>query len=372
LTSAETSGPIREAFIETAPADSSARVGGLPLLLRTILSLQRAGIDHCTLVGPAEPPADPRIRCRVSRLPALLPSSDEALRIVVGPGSVIDTALVLDLQRRARPGELLDLEEAGARVRVAPGPLVAAAAAPAGPPAAGTLASATAPRAIVERALLGGLENPHDGWFDRILHRRLSRPLTRFLLRTPLSPNAVTLMGITIGVAGGLLLGAAGRTGVALGVACLIVSGVLDCSDGELARLRFAESRLGHWLDMAGDTVVHLAVLAGITLYLGRTGDAPGWPVLALLGVGVLGAFAAISSSEVTEDGRHRIATWENRVLDGILAPLSTRDWHVFVVAFALAGRLDLLVPAAAVGAQVFWITTAVLLLRVLRRPPRP
>jgi hypothetical protein len=93
----------------------------------------------------------------------------------------------------------------------------------------------------------------------------------------------------------------------------------------------------------------------------------PGWPVLGALGLGVAGAFAAITWSEVTESRRRRVARWENRVLDGVLGPLTTRDWYVFPVAFALAGRLGWLVPAAAVGAHVFWIVTLILLVRVLR-----
>src|SRR5262249_47185947 len=74
-----------------------------------------------------------------------------------------------------------------------------------------------------------------------------------------------------------------------------------------------------------------------------------------------------ITWSEVTESRRRRVARWENQVLDGVLGPLTTRDWYVFPVAFALAGRLGWLVPAATVGAHVFWVVTLVLLLRVLR-----
>ena len=212
------------------------------------------------------------------------------------------------------------------------------------------------------------LENPRDGWLDRLLCRRLSRPLTHLLLPTGLSPNTVTLAGIVVGGTGGLLLAAPTTAATVLAVLCLLTSGVLDCCDGELARLRSAESRLGHWLDISGDTVVHVAVLGGLALRLASAGDVPGRPVLALLGLGVLGAFAVITWSEETGARRHRVAGWENRVLDGILSPLSTRDWYVFPVAFALAGRLDLLVPAAAVGAHVFWVATLVVLLRALGR----
>ena len=88
--------------------------------------------------------------------------------------------------------------------------------------------------------------------------------------------------------------------------------------------------------------------------------------------MGVAGSFVAITWSEQTEARRRLVKnSWENRVLDGVLSPLTTRDWYVFPIAFTLAGRLDALLPAAAWGAQVFWVTVLVLVWRVLRRAPR-
>jgi phosphatidylglycerophosphate synthase len=212
-------------------------------------------------------------------------------------------------------------------------------------------------------------DNPRDGHLDRLLSRPLARPLTRLLLPTRVSPNAVTITSAVAGIAGGWLLGSTGDAGVVLGVLCLLASGVLDCTDGELARRRGTASRLGHVLDIGGDTVVSAAVLAGIVRRIARTGAAPGWPLLVALAVGVAGAFAVITCSEATEVRRHQTIRWENVVLDGILRPLTTRDWYAFPIAFGLAGRLDLLLPAAAVGANVFWLLTLVLLVRVLRSP---
>jgi len=198
--------------------------------------------------------------------------------------------------------------------------------------------------------------NPRDGHLDRLISRRLSPVVTRLLLPTPVTPNVVTVFGTAVGVAGGLLIGSPGTAGIVAGVLCLLASGVLDCSDGELARLRGESSRLGHVLDVAGDTLVAVALLAGIVLRLTASGQFPGWPALLALSLGVAGGFTVIT-----------VACWENRVLDGILGPLTTRDWYVFPVAFALAGRLAWLVPAAAAGAHVFWLVALVLLLRVLR-----
>jgi phosphatidylglycerophosphate synthase len=360
--------PIRDAIIVEEAGDALGSVAGVPLLVRTILTLQRTGIERLTLTGGLPVPADPRIRCTLERAPALVPTQDGALRLIVGSTSVIDAALVADLQARARPGQVIEVAAGPAWVRVAPGPRVARNGTAARPPLVGTLALAGSPG--LEQALLRGLENHRDGYLDRLLHRRLSRPLTRLLLRTPLSPNAVTVIGIVVGVVGGWLISAPGWGAVVAGLGLLVVSGVLDCSDGELARLKFSESRFGHGLDVTGDTLVHVALLAGIARRLARAGNAPGWPALAALLVGVVGAFAAITWSDQTETRRHRARAWENRLLDNILSPLTTRDWYLLVVPFALAGRLDWLVPAAAVGAQVFWATVLVLVWRVLKRAP--
>jgi phosphatidylglycerophosphate synthase len=357
---------IGEAIVLTN-GDAGRPVAGVPLLLRTILALQRAGIERLTLVG-APAPTDSRIRLSVATAAALTPTADERLHLIVGAGTVIDEALVRELGRHARPGEVLEVERDGARVRVAPGSLVAAPAARTLDARRGMLGPAGAPAREQAEKLLRGLENPRDGYFDRLLYRRLSRPLTARLLPTAVTPNAVTIVGIAAGVAGGLLLGLPGAAATLAAILLLLGSSILDCSDGELARLRFAESKLGHWLDVTGDTVVHIALLSGIALRLASSGETPGMTAMVALATGVAAAFAAITLSEQAEARRRRVASWENRVLDGVLSPLSTRDWYVFPVALAAAQRLGWLVPAAAVGAHVFWVTASLLLLRALRK----
>ena len=56
---------IGEAIVLTN-GDAGRPVAGVPLLLRTILALQRAGVERLTLVGAAEAPSDPRIRLRLA------------------------------------------------------------------------------------------------------------------------------------------------------------------------------------------------------------------------------------------------------------------------------------------------------------------
>jgi phosphatidylglycerophosphate synthase len=350
---------VRDAVIETSADDATRTVAGVPLVLRTVLVLQRAGIERVRVAGPAAVVADPRIRIPVERGGG----ETAAPHLVVGPGTVVDQRLV----EAATQAGVARWERDGAWIEVRDGSRRA----PAEPPPTSTLLPATAPRAVIERTLLLALENARDGYLDRVIHRRLSRPTTRLLLRTPLTPNHVTVIGVLIGIVGGLLVGSPSVAGVLAGIGALLFSGVLDCSDGEIARIKFTESRLGHLLDVTGDTLVHVALLGGIARQLACIGTWPGAATLGLLGLGVAGAFAAITWSEQTEERRHRVRdAWENRVLDGILSPMTTRDWYVFPIAFAVAGRLDLLVSAAAWGAQVFWVTVAALVWRVSRKVP--
>ena len=73
-------------------------------------------------------------------------------------------------------------------------------------------------------------------------------------------------MATVIGLlaAGGFALGtyAAG-----VGAALLFqLAAIIDCSDGEVARLTFTESPFGAWLDLALDNVVHMAIFSGIAV----------------------------------------------------------------------------------------------------------
>jgi archaetidylinositol phosphate synthase len=349
---------VREAVVLAAPEHVDARVGGVPLLLRTILVLQRAGFERVHVEGAA-PPSDPRIRVPVER-----GGAPRGTHLVIGAGAVVDQTLVRAAASATGPVAWVN---DGARVDCQPAPPIVPV-----PPPAGVLMAVSAPRAAVEQALLRGLENPGDGYLDGLVNRHFSRSTTRLLLPTPLTPNHVTIVGVAIGIVGGVLLGSASTAGVLAGVAALFVSGILDCTDGEIARIKFTESKIGHLLDVTGDTLVHGAVLVGIATRLARLGAWPGMPTLVLLGIGVVGSFAAITWSEWTEARRLRVAgAWENRLIAGVLSPLTTRDWYVFPIAFAVAGRLDLLVTAAAWGAQVFWVIVAVVVWRVLRRANR-
>jgi phosphatidylglycerophosphate synthase len=132
-------------------------------------------------------------------------------------------------------------------------------------PTVAELRAATQPPSIFER-------NSGEHWAGRLYIRRVSPYLTRLLLRTPLTPNAVTALMAASGVAAAALLtlpGIAPAAGAALLIQLQIL---LDCSDGELARWRGQSSPAGIYLDR----IAHYLTEAALPIALGIRADG-GW-----------------------------------------------------------------------------------------------
>jgi phosphatidylglycerophosphate synthase len=232
-------------------------------------------------------------------------------------------------------------------------------------PAAGVALRVTRPDQAVfaERRLVAAAGNVRDGRLDRLLNRRLSRPLTLLLARTRLEPNHVSVLGILLGLAGAALVACRGYAAPLAGLLLIQAASVLDCCDGELARLRLCESTLGHWLDIAGDTVTHAALFAAIGIVAWREGLASA-PTLALLLVaGVILTFACVTYAEETTELRARVGGPVNGLIDGLVSALTTRDYLAVVLAFAVADGLAWFLAGAAIGVNVFWPTLLVLLI---------
>jgi phosphatidylglycerophosphate synthase len=222
--------------------------------------------------------------------------------------------------------------------------------------------------ARVEHELLLSLENPRDGQVDTYFNRKLSRPITRWLLRTPLSPNQITVLSCVVGLLGALCFFPGGYWGPLSGALLLQFSVVLDCCDGEVARVKFLESPLGDWLDIVCDTVVSVAIFLGLGVAVWRDGTTDHALALAgILAVGGVLAFPFVTLAEKTEEAGNRRGGWEDGLIKKLLASLTTRDFSVLIVASALVDRLGWFLWGAAIGAHVFWLFLAWLLFRAGR-----
>jgi phosphatidylglycerophosphate synthase len=103
-----------------------------------------------------------------------------------------------------------------------------------------------------------------EEFFDLIFYRPLGFLFVKLVQRTSITPNQITILSAVAGVAAGFFI-AAGTTSALLSAGLLlIVYDVLDCSDGQLARLKQNGSRMGRILDGAADYLVSVAAYLGI------------------------------------------------------------------------------------------------------------
>lgn len=117
------------------------------------------------------------------------------------------------------------------------------------------------------------VEEPIDYW----LHRPLAYVVARASLPLPISPNFVTLVSIALGLAAAacLLREFAGHLQVA--GALIFASAVLDCADGQLARMRGTSSPFGRMLDGCADLIVTSAIAPATVYVIWRKHGTPQW-----------------------------------------------------------------------------------------------
>ncbi|MFE6037534.1 DUF5941 domain-containing protein [Streptomyces sp. NPDC056452] len=113
----------------------------------------------------------------------------------------------------------------------------------------------------------------HDGFFTTFFISPYSRYIARWCARRGFTPNQVTTASLITALiaAGSAATGTRGGY-VAAGV-LLLLSFVLDCTDGQLARYSLQYSTMGAWLDATFDRAKEYAYYAGLALGAARGGD---------------------------------------------------------------------------------------------------
>ena len=225
-------------------------------------------------------------------------------------------------------------------------------------------------RIAAERKLDQWLVKPTDGNFARF-NRRISVPISRQLIKLPITPNMVSVFTLGVGLAAGLSFARGGYWNMLAGAVLSLFASILDGCDGEVARLKLMESDFGCWLETVCDWLYYLFVFAGMAIGLSKTlgpSEAILWGSLLL--------FGAVMSFLVTGLGRHRFASrrpeqylaiWhanaEKRRSNPILYMGRNMEFMVrrcfmpyALLAFAALNILNVVFFLAAIGANVVWL----------------
>ena len=385
---------VRSVLVITpAPRDSGVgpetTIAGLPLLRRNSLTARRAGFDR-VLVHPLAC-RDPRLLDGTdARMLGAIPSArfGAATRVVLLPVNVLPQVWWLRALREAplapdtvAPDDSLaavietsragDLLEAASRTTTAAEILLVLARLSRVSPVAGPegrFALATAARTTAaEEWLLRGLVRETESFMSRHVERPISLTLTRRLVATRITPNAMTLMSLAVGLLGAPFFLSSDWAYQLTGAVLLLTHSILDGCDGELARLKFLESRSGALLDFWGDNLVHVAVFGCMAGGWALATDTA-WPLL-LGAVAVAGTVAAATSMM----SRQAIRTREfgDDFAGRLTKALANRDFIYLVVLLGLLGRAHWFLALVAVGSPIF-VTLAWLGNRVGPRRMKP
>ncbi len=202
------------------------------------------------------------------------------------------------------------------------------------------------------RQLWASLTSSADGLVDKYFNRPVGRVLfSRLLIHTPISPNQVSVAATLIGLLSAACF-AEGSAKVAIwGAGLLQLSAIVDCVDGDLARVLFKESPLGKWLDIVGDQVVHIGVFVCIGIGLYRAGSiAPVLPLAASAAIGVVISFLIVMRGLLQPESQR------NSRLQKLIDATTNRDFSVLLLILAFVGRLEWFLWLTALGVHVFWV----------------
>ena len=106
-------------------------------------------------------------------------------------------------------------------------------------------------------------------------------PVTRWLVRRGVHPNAITIMGFVITLVGALLYS---RDHVRTAGGFVLLGGLLDIFDGRVARVSGLASKFGSFFDSTLDRISEIAMYIGLmTLYNGHIPEATDvWMIYAI------------------------------------------------------------------------------------------
>jgi hypothetical protein len=122
---------------------------------------------------------------------------------------------------------------------------------------------------------------------DRVLHRPLGYVVARVAFPTPLSPDLITLLSILVGWAGAASIVWVYPFHMQVAGFLIFGSAVLDCADGQLARMRKSSSNFGRMLDGVADLLVVCAVAPCTLFMIWQRWREPMWLGITVVALGI-------------------------------------------------------------------------------------
>ena len=107
-------------------------------------------------------------------------------------------------------------------------------------------------------------------WLKARFYMETSALLVYYLQDKKIHPNVLTILYSVLGIIGGVLLASHQKLFVSIALFIFFFKGILDWSDGHLARIQNKTSLLGKHLDKWGGIIGTASFYLGLSFYLTR------------------------------------------------------------------------------------------------------
>jgi len=185
---------------------------------------------------------------------------------------------------------------------------------------------------------------------DRYIIRRISGFISGFLVKTPVTPNQVTIISLVIGIVSAVFFSHGTYTCTIIAGGFYFVSTVFDQCDGEVARFKQMESDFGRVFDIITDSIVNAAIVIGITIAI-YNASGSGLTII----VGLLAMMGIVISLLLTTyfSSKNKKDTGTKEMLD----KLNNKDFfYIIMLASVIFNQMIWFLLIMAIGTNIYWV----------------
>ena len=185
-----------------------------------------------------------------------------------------------------------------------------------------------------------------DVWFNSLFSVKISS----FLVKTPITPNQISLFGLFIGMASGILFAQGNYLSSFIGALLLVFTAIWDCCDGDVARLKFLESDFGEKLDTTCDNIINIFIFTGMMIGVAHSkGITQAIVPFFLLTLGGCLIFYLIY---FPKGGKGSF--FKNTLIYDVIQILASRNFIYIIFVFAIIDKLSWFLWLAGIGSNIF------------------
>ncbi len=185
---------------------------------------------------------------------------------------------------------------------------------------------------------------------DRYIIRKISGFITGFLIRTPISPNHVTVISLILGIIAAVFFSFGGHTHTITAGLIFFLCIVFDQCDGEVARIKHMESEFGRAFDIIVDSIVNAAIVAGITFALYKTSGSGLNIIIGILAITGI-SISILLTTYFSQENKQDTGTKE------LLDKLNNKDFfYIIMLASVIFNQMIWFLLIMAIGTNIYWI----------------